>query len=121
MSNDDLTKRIKPEIIDALQKLSEDKPDRLTLIVESLREQIQTLQQTVDKRKYDTGPLWESAIARLDSIDAKIEPMQAEIKKELVQLRRLFELLAIRTTQLESYHRENEGRLEKLEDKIRGR
>jgi predicted nucleic acid-binding Zn-ribbon protein len=61
-----------------------------------LEGKVDALEEKVESRLYDTRPIWESVLARLDSMDARLAKMDAKfdvVGSEMLDLRADVEML----------------------------
>ena len=65
----------------------------------NLSNRLTTLEEKVDARPYDTRPIWEAVLSRLDSIEARLGRMEAKLNvfsKDLIETRTDVEMLKAR-------------------------
>ena len=70
--------------------------DRFERRLDSLKARLTTLEDKVDARLYDTRPIWEAVLSRLDTIEMRLGRMDAKfdvIGAELLDLRTDVEVL----------------------------
>jgi hypothetical protein len=65
--------------------------ENLTREVGSMNERLGSIEETLEKRLYDTRPIWEAVLTRMESVEIhldRVESMALEQRADLRELRR---------------------------------
>ncbi len=116
LANDDLS-RILALLNSMNERLAtlEDKVARLDSKVDRLEDKVDRLEEKVDRRLQETRPIWEQVLARLDSLDSRVENLETEVRTGFRRLERQMGLLSGDVIAVRPDQRDLERRMDKLE------
>ena len=106
------------------QNLPQDGVRLILSRLDSMEARLTALEDKVDQRLYDTRPMWEQVLVRLDAVEGRVDgfgkrldDFGLELRSSLRRFERSVAEMAKDVLEVRGYQRDVEARMDKLESK----